>query len=138
MNGYADANRAKKVIAILAVLPPTKTQMENDVLALFLEALTQPQRDVYGLLAGCKSNPSPTTWGLVVAAVRARHVPGDGGSVDWKAEVKRPDFAAIVQEQFHTGHKLPPEQCSRCERLARFGDEAFDAGLAQAVRAVGL
>lgn len=138
MNGYEDAARAKKVIAILSILPPTRSEAQNDLLAMFLDGLPQPQRNVYGLLAGCKTNPSETTWELVVAAVRARHTPGDGASMDWKAEVKRPDFAQLVREQFHVGHKLPPDQCSRCERLARFGNEAFDAGMTQTIRAVGL
>lgn len=138
MNGWEDAARAKKVIAILSILPPTRSEAQNDLLAMFLENLPVPQRDVYGLLAGCKTKPSDTTWGLVVAAVRARHTPGDGASLDWKAEVKRPDFGQLVREQFHTGHKLPPEQCSRCERLTRFANECFDTGMTQTIRAVGI
>lgn len=138
-NPYEDTARAKKVIAILGVLPPTRSQAQNDLLATFLEQLPTAQRDVYGLLAGCKTAPSDTTWGMVVAAVRARHVPGSGEAMDIRAEVKKPDFDADARQQFHSpAHRYRADQCPRCERIGRALSDAFDLGMTTTIRAVGL
>lgn len=139
MNGFEDAARARKVISILGILPPTRSQAQNDLLATFLETLPTAQRDVYGLLAGCKTAPSDTTWGMVVEAVRARHVPGDGGAMDVRSEIKKPDFIADARQQFHSAaHRYRADQCPRCERIGKALSDAFDLGMTTTIRAVGL
>jgi len=136
-NGFEDAARARKVISILGILPPTRSQAQNDLLATFLEHLTPPQRDVYGLLAGCKTAPSDTTWGMVVAAIRARHFSGDGAAIDVKQDVRRPDFAETGRKA-HRAHYQKPGRCVACEVLLDVLNQTFDAGVTAAVRAVGL
>jgi hypothetical protein len=138
-NPYEDSARARKVIALMGVVPQTRTQAQNDMVALFLESLSQAQRDVYGVLAGCKTPPSETTWEMVVATVRARHVPGDGDSLDVRSEVKRPDFSETVRKA-HRAHyqRSEGQRCVACDVLTDVLNQTFDAGVTAAVRAVGL
>jgi hypothetical protein len=141
-NAHEDAARARKVVQLLGVIPAGRTQGENDVLALFLESLSHHQRAVYELLADLKHPASDTTWGLVIAAVRARHVPGDGGAIDRHRDLRRPDFGPAVARQHRVHPDLPPERapngCVPCAALQDALDAAFDAGVTATIRAVGL
>lgn len=139
-NAFEDAARARKVIAILGVLPTGKTQIENDLLATMLETLSAEQRAVYEVLAGVKVC-SAETWRLVMAAVRGRHVPGDGGQFEAR-DLRRPDFGDVLRRQHRVHPDLPPERapngCVPCAALMDSLNQAFDAGVTAAVRAVGL
>ena len=135
-NPHEEHARAKKVIALLSVIPATRTQAENDLLALFLESLNQKQRNVFAVLAPC-NDPSPTTWEMVVAAVRARHVPGDGGAIDRHTDIRRPDFTDTIRKA-HRAHYQKPGRCVACEVLGDVLNRTFDDGVTTALRAVGL
>jgi hypothetical protein len=137
-NPHEEAARARKVISLLGVVPAGRTQAENDLVAQFMKSLSPSQRQVYEILAGLKHAASQTTWDMVIAAVRARHVPGDGGAIDRQQDLRRPDYAAMVQDEFHPAHKQLFETCAACKRLIGSLDQAFDAGVTAAVRAVGL
>jgi hypothetical protein len=137
-NPHEEVARARKVISILGVIPTGRSQAENDLVAQFLESLSPPQRQVYEILAGLRHTASQATWDLVISAVRARHVPGDGGAIDRQQDLRRPDYAAVAHDEFHPAHKQLFETCAACRRLICTLDQAFDAGVTAAVRAVGL
>lgn len=139
-SAFAEAARAKKVIALLGVLPAGKSQAENDLLAVFVESLSTHQRQAYEVVAGVKKS-SDETWRMVAAAIRARHVSGDGGAFE-RRDLRRPDFTRVLERQHRFHPDLPPERapngCVPCAVLRDALDEAFGAGVTAAVRAVGL
>jgi hypothetical protein len=137
-SGFEEAARARKVISLLGVIPTGRSQVENDLVAQFLDSLSPPQRQVYEILAGLKHTASQTTWDMVIGAVRARHVPGDGGAIDRQQDIRRPDYAAVAREEFHPAHRQLFQTCAACRRLIDTLEQAFDAGVTAAVRAVGL
>ena len=135
---FAEAARAKKVVALLLVLPAGRTQIENDMIALLAESFTAHQRGVYEVLAGV-NKCSDTTWAMVVAAVRARHFPGDGGAIDRRTDIRRPDFSAAIAKN-HRAHYYRDEDrpCVPCDVMRDSLNQAFDQGVTAAIRAVGL
>jgi hypothetical protein len=140
-SAFAETARARKVVALLRVVPQGRTQIENDFIALFLESLTSQQRAVFDVLANLKNPASDETWRMTIAAVRARHVPGDGGSLE-RRDLPRPDFSDAIRRQHRVHPDLPPERapngCVACLALADTLNRAFDDGVTAAVRAVGL
>lgn len=138
-NPYEDSARARKVIQLLSVIPAGRTQAENDLIALLFEGLDAKQRGVYEVLADLKHPASDETWRQTLSAVRARHVPGDGGAIDRRTDVRRPDFSAAIAKN-HRAHYYRDEDraCVPCQVLEDSLNAAFDQGVSAAIRAVGL
>lgn len=73
---FEEAGRARKVMAILKVVPTGDSSTENGIVADFLAGLSVPERAVFAKLAKVRS-PSDETWRLVIEAVRARKPVGE-------------------------------------------------------------
>ena len=67
MNPFEQAARARKVSALLALIPAGNGQ----ALAARLSAFTQGMRNVWAKRAGCNP-PSEATWSQLCEAVRGR------------------------------------------------------------------
>lgn len=68
---FEENARARKVLAILAVVPTGETSAENRIIAEFLAALSAPERALFAKIAKVNA-PSEETWRQVISAVLAR------------------------------------------------------------------
>jgi hypothetical protein len=70
-NPFAAAARARKVAALLAIIPAGSTPREREAVADTLAGFSPADRARFAAHAGVNA-PSPETWSMLVDAVRAR------------------------------------------------------------------